>query len=252
MKLQSCVLARARRLSALRCRHAGHHLHVELRSIKIDARPGEVVNRDFKLHLAATGSQVHFKSRAEDWWASEDGSQSFYRRAGTLPRSLRPLDLPEPRRDRRCARWRPQYPGDRGHPRGMPGPAATGASSPSTRFPTRSTIRREWRSISKPPSRWESSSTWRPSCATPKSARSRSPKARRVSRCAPAGNTPVGAEGRVEFLPLGGPRSGQASPVATAIVPRATVLLDPAPCRILKTRASQLFPRCPRAATSSG
>jgi hypothetical protein len=58
-----------------------------LDSIKIAGGPGETVQRHFQLRLSPRDARVHFRSRVEDWWQSEDGSQSFYRPAGSLPRS---------------------------------------------------------------------------------------------------------------------------------------------------------------------
>ncbi len=60
-------------------------------SYKIVVHPGETVSRTFMLQLAPKQSRVHFQALVEDWWQSEDGSQSFYREAGTVARS--------------CGRW---------------------------------------------------------------------------------------------------------------------------------------------------
>lgn len=62
--------------------------------IKIQGRPGEVVNRIFQLTLTESQAVVHFKCRVEDWWRSEDGKQSFYRQPGL---SGNP--------SRSCAKW---------------------------------------------------------------------------------------------------------------------------------------------------
>ena len=62
-----------------------------LESIKIDARPRQVITRQFKLTLDANQRETRFKARVEDWWRSEDSKQSFYAAAGTLRHS--------------CARW---------------------------------------------------------------------------------------------------------------------------------------------------
>lgn len=62
----------------------------DLSSIKIEARPGQVVTRSFHLRLAPEERRVQFRSRMEDFWQSEDGAQSFYRPAGTLDRSCAP------------------------------------------------------------------------------------------------------------------------------------------------------------------
>jgi len=62
--------------------------------IKIEGRPGEVVNRAFQLTLTESRAVVHFKCRVEDWWRSEDGKQSFFRQPG-LPGNP----------SRSCAKW---------------------------------------------------------------------------------------------------------------------------------------------------
>ncbi len=56
-------------------------------SIKIATRPGSTVTRTFQLHLAPGPGRARFAAKIEDWWESEDGAHSFYRTAGTLPRS---------------------------------------------------------------------------------------------------------------------------------------------------------------------
>lgn len=58
--------------------------------IRVEARPGERVTRGFHLSLAPGERPVHFRAKVEDWWESEDGSQSFYQKSGTLPRSCGP------------------------------------------------------------------------------------------------------------------------------------------------------------------
>jgi hypothetical protein len=62
-----------------------------LTSIKITARPGEVQTREFHLTLDKAQLKTRFKAHMEDWWRSEDGAQSFYDEPGTLTRS--------------CGRW---------------------------------------------------------------------------------------------------------------------------------------------------
>ena len=62
-----------------------------LDSIKIQARPGQVVNRTFSLTLDPGQKKAYFRSHVSDWWRSEDGSESFYAESGTLSRS--------------CGRW---------------------------------------------------------------------------------------------------------------------------------------------------
>lgn len=61
-----------------------------LTSIKVNARPGQVVTRQFQLTLDADQPRTQFKAKVEDWWRSEDGQQSYYGEAGTLKHSCAP------------------------------------------------------------------------------------------------------------------------------------------------------------------
>lgn len=69
-----------------------------LESIKINARPNQVVTRQFSLTLDEHQPVTRFKAHVEDWWRSEDGKQSFYAAPGTLKQScanwvsLNPVD----------------------------------------------------------------------------------------------------------------------------------------------------------------
>jgi hypothetical protein len=62
-----------------------------LTSLKINARPGDVQTREFRLTLDKTQIKTRFRAHMQDWWRSEDGTQSFYEEPGTLTRS--------------CGRW---------------------------------------------------------------------------------------------------------------------------------------------------
>lgn len=62
-----------------------------LDSIKIYARPEQVITRQFRLTLDANQPRTHFRAHADDWWRSVDGKQSFYANPGTLTHS--------------CAKW---------------------------------------------------------------------------------------------------------------------------------------------------
>lgn len=62
-----------------------------LNSIKLNARPGQVLTSAFRLTLDPNQPKTRFKAHMQDWWRSEDGAQSFYREPGTLRRS--------------CGRW---------------------------------------------------------------------------------------------------------------------------------------------------
>jgi hypothetical protein len=61
-----------------------------LTSIKVNARPGQVITRQFQLTLDPDQARTHFKAKVEDWWRSEDGQQSYYREPGTLRHSCAP------------------------------------------------------------------------------------------------------------------------------------------------------------------
>jgi hypothetical protein len=58
-----------------------------LSSIKIVARPGQVLTREFRLTLDKDQVKTRFTSHMQDWWRSEDGATSFYKEPGTLTRS---------------------------------------------------------------------------------------------------------------------------------------------------------------------
>jgi hypothetical protein len=62
-----------------------------LESIRVNARPEQVITRQFRLTLDANQPVTHFAAHVEDWWRSEDGKQSFYAAPGTLKHS--------------CAKW---------------------------------------------------------------------------------------------------------------------------------------------------
>lgn len=64
--------------------------NADMNSIKVEARPGQIINRTFQLTLDKAEQRTQFKAKMEDWWRSEDGKQSFYRPAGTLKHSCAP------------------------------------------------------------------------------------------------------------------------------------------------------------------
>jgi hypothetical protein len=61
-----------------------------LNAIRISAQPGQVVTRPFELTLGADQPRAVFTAHAEDWWRSEDNRQSFYAPPGRLRRSCGP------------------------------------------------------------------------------------------------------------------------------------------------------------------
>jgi hypothetical protein len=63
----------------------------DLKSIRVYATPGEIVNRNFQLTTTPNARKAYFEAIAEDWWPSEDGKKSYFREPGSLERS--------------CGRW---------------------------------------------------------------------------------------------------------------------------------------------------
>ena len=57
-----------------------------LESIRVNARPDDVITRQFKLTLDPQQPRSTFHAKVEDFWRSEDGTQSFYGTPGTLRR----------------------------------------------------------------------------------------------------------------------------------------------------------------------
>jgi hypothetical protein len=209
---------------------AAIELTSSLDSIKIAGRPGETVQRHFQLRLSAHDARVQFLSHVEDWWQSEDGSRSYYRPPGTLESScgpwitLNPVETavePGGTLDVRVTAAIPEDVRPGGYwcvltvdqkPDPLAGRGEVGirfvASISVGIFVTIEPVRRdaEIRDV-------EIGGGWLRF------------KVRNV------GDVPLGVEGRVEFL-----RPGGADPVATAVVPRATVLTHPVPTRILTAR----------------
>ena len=69
----------------------GLSFQATLDSIRLDAKPQQVITRQFRLTLDPGQPETRFRARVEDWWRSEDGARSFYGDPGTLRHS--------------CARW---------------------------------------------------------------------------------------------------------------------------------------------------
>lgn len=192
-----------------------------LTSIKADARPGQVLTRQFQLTLDPGQPRTHFKARVEDWWRSQDGQQSFYAEAGTLKQS--------------CATWAAVNPAESAVGGGdtltvritvavppelpsggywcvltvdeVPDPAADGAGV-GVRF-TASVSTGIFLSVGQVERNAEILGL-------------RVDADRVRIQVRNSGNTPLGIEGRVQFF-----AAGAESPVATIDLPRSTLLTEP-------------------------
>ncbi len=58
-----------------------------LESLRLQVLPGQRVDKSFRLNLASEKKQTSFRIHVQDWWSSDDGSQSHYAKPGTLTRS---------------------------------------------------------------------------------------------------------------------------------------------------------------------
>lgn len=196
-------------------------------NIKIQAQPGEVVNRGFQLQLGPGQRPVHFKARVEDWWQSEDGSQSFYREPGTLSRScgrwisLNPVETavePGGTLHIRVTAAVPQDAGSGGYwcvltVDELPDPLAS-LQGVGVRFLASISV---GIFVEIAPVRRQAAIT---------AVEISRPRARITVRN--LGDAPLGVDGRIEFLKPGGQ-----TPVASAAISRATVLPEPVPTRVL-------------------
>jgi hypothetical protein len=225
------VIAHAVLITLLLLLRGGLLLGLEFTSsfdnIKVEARPGESVQRTFRLRLAQEQPKVHFRSHVEDWWQNDDGSQSFYRPPGTLARScgpwisLNPVEMevssggtlevrvtvavPEGARSGGywCVLTVDELPDPLAAPQGV---GIRFLSSISVGiFVDLVPVER----------RAEISSV------------DLSPSGARV-RVRNLGDAPLGVDGRIEFL-----RPGRQEPVATMTLPRAVVLPEPVPTHLL-------------------
>jgi hypothetical protein len=192
--------------------------------IKIEGRPGEVVNRAFQLTLTDSQAVVHFKCRVEDWWRSEDGKQSFYRQPG-LPGNP----------SRSCARWVSLNPVE-----SAVSPGGTLRIRVSVSIPTDVQSGGYWSVLTvdevpdplglKPGVGVRFLASVSVGIFVYISPLDRAATIAGVTierdvatvRLRNDGNTPLGVEGRVEFI-----RPGETKPLATAAIPRGTLLPEP-------------------------
>lgn len=193
----------------------------DLKSIRIHATPGEIVNRDFRLTTTAGARKAYFEARAEDWWPSEDGKKSYFREPGTLERS--------------CGRWMALNPVE-----AEVDPGETLAVKISLAIPDDVEPGGHWcvMTVNELPDPVQQA----PGVAVNFLASisvgifvyvdpvDRAAKILDVKvgtneaaiRIENEGNTPLGVEGRIEFIP-----AGQSSPSATTQIARRTIVLEP-------------------------
>lgn len=192
-----------------------------LTSIKVSARPGQVITRQFQLTLDPGQPNTHFKARVEDWWRSQDGQQSHYAAAGTLRRS--------------CAPWTVLNPVE-----SAVGPGDTLTVRVTVRVPVELAPGGYWcaLTVDQVPDPLGADSgvgvTFVASVSTgiflyvdPVERHAailgiRAERDRAVVTVRNGGNAPLGIEGRVQFL-----RPGTTSPIATVSIPRGTLLPEP-------------------------
>jgi hypothetical protein len=198
----------------------GLSFQATLESIKIDARPKQVITRQFRLTLDPNQRETRFRARVEDWWRGEDGRQSFYAEPGTLRRScarwvsLNPVEasvkpgetlviritVAVPEEIAQAGYWCALTIDEVPDPMTQIGVGVRFVASVSTGiFVTVGTVERAARILDLEVGAEEA----------------------RV-RVRNDGNAPVGVDGRLEFF-----APGASSPAATVTVPRATVLTEP-------------------------
>jgi hypothetical protein len=196
-----------------------------LSSIKAKARPGQRLERSFQLRLAPTDGPARFRAHVQDWWSSEDGAQSFYDEPGKLTRS--------------CGAWTAVGPVESEVPRGGLLDVRISVAVPEDLPPGGYWCVLTVDQLPEPDSTEEgvhvrflaSVSTGIFLEVEPVTRQARiltiELEADAVAvRVRNTGDVQLGVEGRVEFL-----RPGETEPLATALIPRATVLPDPIPVR---------------------
>ncbi|MGH9346009.1 MAG: hypothetical protein ACRD26_01970 [Vicinamibacterales bacterium] len=194
---------------------------VTLSSIKVEARPGQVLTRHLQLTLDQDQLPTQFKVHVEDWWRSEDGTQSFYAEPGRLKRS--------------CATWVSMNPVEVAVEPGAMLTIRVTISVPADLPPggywCALTIDEVPNPRTTPPDVsvqfFASASTGVFVYVDPVERAARILDVMIDDQSATIkvqndGNAPLGVEGRFEFL-----RSGDEQPVAVATLPRGTLLPEP-------------------------
>lgn len=224
----ACPLVLADPTAAAAQEPPGLSFQATLDSIKLNALPGQVVTRQFRLTLDANQSATRFKAHVEDWWQSDDGQQSFYGDPGTLQRS--------------CAKWVTLNPVE-----ATVEPAGTLVVRLSIALPRELAPGGFWCALTVdeipdprriPPEgvgvRFAASVSAGifvyvepvQRLATIRDIHIESDMTR--IRLRNDGNCPLGVEGRVEWF-----ARGASSPIATVTLPRSTVLTEPSPDAVL-------------------
>jgi len=86
MKPSSAVFILAGALALVHARASALKFTASFESIKVQARPGDLVTRSWQMHLK-DDQGARFHAKVEDWWQSEDGQHSFYGEPGALKHS---------------------------------------------------------------------------------------------------------------------------------------------------------------------
>jgi hypothetical protein len=203
-------------------------------SIKIKARPGEVMTRSYHLHLKPGQPKVRFHSHVEDWWQSEDGKQSFYSEPGTLAHS--------------CGNWIALDPVETDVQPGATLTVRVTASVPATAGPGGYWCVLTVDEIPDPLAARQGVNLRFVTSVSTGIFIDLAPVVRdvRISAVAlsarqaritlrNAGNAPAAVEGRVELF-----HPGEPTPVVTAPLERTTVLTEPVATRVLNVKLPDL------------
>ncbi|CAN5892795.1 hypothetical protein BH24ACI4_BH24ACI4_10390 [soil metagenome] len=193
-----------------------------LNPIKLNAKPGQVLTTEFRLTSQPGEPRAQFKVEIQDWWRSEDGRQSFYGAAGSLPRS--------------CGRWTSVNPGEAAIVGGETLVVRLTVSVPVTAEPGGYWCALTVDEVPDPLAATPDQVAMRflASLATgiyvyidpvERAAKIQSIELESdeaIVQVENSGNTPVAVEGRFEFF-----RQGEKEPVAVAVLPRNMLLTTP-------------------------
>lgn len=86
MRPSSAVFTLAVALALVPASTAAIKFTSSFESIKVQARPGDLVTRSWQMHLK-DDQGARFHAKVEDWWQSEDGQHSIYGQPGSLHHS---------------------------------------------------------------------------------------------------------------------------------------------------------------------